>query len=91
MIRNYKLFTEAKKESKKKEQEFDLLESISLVYSAIIKVVEIHEKHYYNDNKIISNEEFKSGITKLLNLCIKFNWLKDGKKQPIAEIGRAHV
>jgi hypothetical protein len=66
MIKNYKLFTESKKE----ELNFDLLESMSIVYSALLKIVEVHEKHYYNDNKIISDEKFKEGINKLLKSCL---------------------
>ena len=38
MIKNYKLFTESKKE----ELNFDLLESMSIVYSALLKIVEVH-------------------------------------------------
>lgn len=45
---------------------FNFLANVKLIENCIYKVVELHEKKYYNSNKISKNSEFISDIKKSL-------------------------
>jgi len=49
------------------DDEFEYLANIGKMQNAILKVVEVHEKHYYNDNKISSDPDFLTSIKELIN------------------------
>ena len=56
-LKSYKLF-----ESVADDLKFEFLSSIPKVEQTILKVVSIHENHYYKDSKIVSDEDFINDI-----------------------------
>ncbi len=48
------------------DDEFEYLANIGKMQNAILKVVEVHEKHYYNGNKISSDPDFLASIKDLI-------------------------
>lgn len=50
--------------------DFDFLANVGKMEKAILKVVEIHEKHYYNDTKISSDPEFLRSIKDLIDTSV---------------------
>jgi hypothetical protein len=72
VIKLYEAFwNKNKKEESNNDLEFDFLSAVGKLKQAINKAIEVHEKHYYNGNKIVSSEEFqyelKSTIDKVLS------------------------
>ena len=63
-IKSYKLFLES-------NFEFDFLANIGKMKSAILKIIEMHEKKCYNDNKISSYNRFQNSINDLIDASIK--------------------
>lgn len=51
--------------------EFDFLAAVGRCKNAINKVVEVHENHYYNDNKIVSSESFQSELKSFIDGCLQ--------------------
>lgn len=41
------------------------------IYLQLIRIIGIHEKHFYNDDKIVKDEEFKSKIAGYMNKLIE--------------------
>lgn len=62
IIKLYEEFWGRKSKSKDDDLEFDFLVAVGNFKKAVTKVVEVHEKHYYNDNKIGNSEKFQSGL-----------------------------
>lgn len=48
------------------EVEFEFLANVGKMKESIIKVVQIHENHYYKDNKISTNKDFKKSVSDLI-------------------------
>lgn len=72
IIKLYEAFWKKnKKEESNNDLEFDFLSAVGKLKQAINKAIEVHEKHYYSDNKIVSSAEFqselKSNIDKVLS------------------------
>ena len=71
LLKLYEEFWGKKSKSNNEDLEFDFLSAVGKLKKAINKAIEIHEKHYYNDSKIINNEEFqfelKSNIDKIMS------------------------
>lgn len=65
-MRYLKLFEEFNQDA-----EFEFLANIPKMIKAIIKIVEVHERYYYNDNKISTNQDFISEIKKVVDRTIK--------------------
>lgn len=51
--------------------EFDFLAAVGRCKNAINKVVEVHENHYYNNNKIVSSESFQSELKLFFDGCLQ--------------------
>ena len=49
------------------EVEFEFLANVGKMKEAIIKIVSIHEKHYYKDNLISLDKDFKKSISDLID------------------------
>ena len=63
IIKLYEAFWNKKKEeSTDNDLEFDFLSAVGKLKQAINKAIEVHEKHYYSDNKIVSSVEFQSEL-----------------------------
>ena len=67
MIRSYRKFL---KESKELDQDMFLD-----IFVSFKRILELHEKHYYNDNKISIDPEFKKKLTE------RFEKLRKGKRR----------
>lgn len=68
-IKTYKLFLE-KRGPYDEDLEFEFIANVGKMKTAIVKVVEVHEKHYYNDTKISNNSGFKQSINDLIDLSM---------------------
>jgi len=73
-IKTYKSFINESKE----DLDFEFLVSVGKMKEAIIKIVELHEKHHYNDTKISSYDKFKQSVSDLIDMAV-------GGKQVITE------
>ena len=63
IIKLYEAFwNKNKKEESNNDLEFDFLSAVGKLKQAINKAIEVHEKHYYSDNKIVSSVEFQSEL-----------------------------
>lgn len=69
-MRTIKLYEEfwGKSKSENEDLEFDFLAAVGRCKNAINKVIEVHEKHYYQDNKITQNQEFQSDLRSYIDL-----------------------
>lgn len=47
------------------------IDDIIDLYSYLIKILNIHEKHFYNDNKISSNADFKNDINGIFHKMVQ--------------------
>ena len=61
LIKLYEEFW-GKKKNESDDLEFDFLVAVGRLKQAINKTIDIHEKHYYNDNKIVNSEDFQSEL-----------------------------
>ena len=61
LIKLYEEFW-GKKKNESDDLEFDFLAAVGRLKQAINKTIDIHEKHYYNDNKIVNSENFQSEL-----------------------------
>jgi hypothetical protein len=64
-IKNYKLFLESN------DFDFDFLANIGKMKQAILKIVQLHEKKCYDDNKLSSYERFKASLNDLIDSAVK--------------------
>jgi len=62
IIKLYEEFWGRKSKSKDDDLEFDFLVAVGNFKKAVTKVVEVHEKHYYDDTKITNSDMFQSGL-----------------------------
>ena len=62
LIKLYEEFLGTKKNESNDDLEFDFLVAVGRLKQAINKTIDIHEKHYYNDNKIVNSEDFQSEL-----------------------------
>lgn len=65
-LKTYQSFLE-KKGPYDEDLEFEFLANVGKMKETVIKVVEMHEKHYYNDTKMSSNSDFKQSINDLID------------------------
>jgi len=65
-LKTYQSFLE-KKGPYDEDLEFEFLANVGKMKEAVVKVVEMHEKHYYNDTKMSSNSDFKQAISDLID------------------------
>ena len=68
-LKTYKLFLE-KRGPYDEDLEFEFLANVGKMKEAVVKVIELHEKHYYNDTKISSDSGFKQSINDLIDLSM---------------------
>lgn len=71
-MRLIKLYEEfwGKSKSNNEDLEFDFLVAVGKMKQAINKTIEVHEKHYYSDNKIVKSEEFQSELKSMIDSII---------------------
>lgn len=64
-----KLYEEfwGKSNSENEDLEFDFLVAVGRCKRAINKVIDVHEKHYYHDTKIVNSEEFQSDLKSFID------------------------
>ena len=62
IIKLYEEFWGRKSKSENNDLEFDFLAAVGKMQKTILKIVEVHEKHYYSDVKISTNDSFKSEL-----------------------------
>lgn len=62
VVKLYEEFWGKKSKSNKENLEFDFLAAVGKLKRAINKTIEVHEKHFYSDNKIVNSEEFQSEL-----------------------------
>jgi len=70
VIRLYEEFWGRKSKSQNEDLEFDFLVAVGKMKQAINKTIEVHEKHYYNNNKIVKNEELQSELKSMIDSII---------------------
>jgi hypothetical protein len=75
LIKLYEEFWGKKKGKSNDDLEFDFLAAVGRLKQAINKTVEVHEKHYYNDNKIVNSQEFQSELKSNIDQIISGNRL----------------
>lgn len=64
-LKKYKLFLEST------DLDFDFLAAIGKMKSAILKIVLLHEKHCYGEEKLSNYERFKVSLNDLIDSAIK--------------------
>ena len=71
-MRLIKLYEEfwGKSKSNNEDLEFDFLVAVGKMKQAINKTIEVHEKHYYNDDKIVKSEELQSELKSMIDSII---------------------
>jgi hypothetical protein len=71
-MRIIKLYEEfwGKSKSNNEDLEFDFLVAVGKMKQAINKTIEVHEKHYYNDDKIVKSEELQSELKSMIDSII---------------------
>jgi len=62
LIKLYEEFWGIKSKSEDSDLEFEFLVAVGNFKKAVTKVVEVHEKHYYNDTKIVNSDMFQTGL-----------------------------
>lgn len=67
IIKLYEEFWGKKSKSESNDLEFDFLAAVGKMQKAVLKIIEVHENHYYNDTKISTNEGFKSELKVLFD------------------------
>lgn len=67
LIKLYEEFWGRKSKSEGSDLEFDFLAAVGKMQKTILKIVEVHEKHYYSDVKISTNDIFKSELKVLFD------------------------
>lgn len=70
LIKVYEEFWGRKSKSKNDDLEFDFLSAVGNLKRAINKSIEVHEKHYYNDTKIINSGEFQNELKSYIDKVI---------------------
>jgi hypothetical protein len=73
LIKLYEEFWGKKSKSDNEDLEFNFLAAVGKLKKAINKTVEVHEKHFYNDNKIVNSEEFQSELKSNIDKIISGN------------------
>jgi hypothetical protein len=76
VIKLYEAFWNKKKEESNDDLEFDFLAAVGKLKKAINKTIDIHEKHYYNDSKIVNSEEFQSELKSNIDKIISSDGLR---------------
>jgi|LauGreDrversion4_2_1035121.scaffolds.fasta_scaffold166861_2 hypothetical protein len=75
LIKLYEEFW-GKKKNESDDLEFDFLAAVGRLKQAINKTIDIHEKHYYNDSKIVNSEEFQSELKSNIDKIISSDGLR---------------
>jgi hypothetical protein len=70
LIKLYEEFWGRKSKYKNDDLEFDFLAAVGKMQKAILKTIEVHEKHYYNDDKIVKSEELQSELKSMIDSII---------------------
>lgn len=70
IIKLYEEFWGRKSKSESDDLEFDFLAAVGKMQKAILKTIEVHEKHYYNDDKIVKSEELQSELKSMIDSII---------------------
>ena len=70
IIKIYEEFWGRNSKSQNDDLEFDFLAAVGKMKQAINKTIEVHEKHYYNDDKIVKSEELQSELKSMIDSII---------------------